>query len=377
VITNHWPGIQTEFGDQLQVLFINVATQDGIGIMRAALEAMNIPSGGVPMLIIGDQVLVGSLDIPQQTPGIVRAGLDAGGIGYPPIPGIDMVFEQALAQAEAAESQATDEAGVTETEATPSVNAPVELSASDSAANNVAVGVLIALLISLVTVLAAGAERFFLKSGALLALIRGAAGQTVLFVLALVGFVLAGTLFIGSAGDAAVLVLSGIVAVIFALVALALVFKWMPRLTRAQIVPLMVIAGLIVASYLAYVEVTASDATCGAIGDCNAVQQSPYASVMGIPVGVLGIAGYIAILLLWAFRKPQAGWADALLLVVALFGVAFSTYLTYLEPFVIGATCTWCLLSAITMLALLWIVAPAGWKAIVPSAGLDGDQAAA
>mgnify|MGYP001455845721 CR=1 FL=1 len=98
VITNHWPGIQSEFGDQLQVLFINVATQDGIGIMRAALQAMGIESSGVPMLVIGDQVLVGSLDIPQQTPGIVRAGLAAGGIGYPPIPGIDQIFEQALAQ---------------------------------------------------------------------------------------------------------------------------------------------------------------------------------------------------------------------------------------------------------------------------------------
>lgn len=377
VITNHWPGIQSEFGDQLQVLFINVATQDGIGIMRAALQAMGIESSGVPMLVIGDHVLVGSLDIPQQTPGIVRAGLAAGGIGYPPIPGIDEVFEQALAQGEAAEAQATDEAGVTETEAAPTVSAPVDLSAADSAANTVAIGLLIALLISLITVLAAGAERFFLKSGALLHLIRGAAGQAILFVLALVGLILAVTLLAGSSGDPAVLVLSGVVALIFALVALALVFKSMPRLTRAQIVPMMVIAGLIVAGYLAYVEVTASDATCGAIGDCNAVQQSPYASVMGLPVGVLGIIGYVVILVLWALRKPQAGWVDALLLLVALFGVAFSTYLTYLEPFVIGATCTWCLLSAVTMLALLWILAPAGWKAIMPSAGLDDDQAAA
>lgn len=35
--------------------------------------------------------------------------------------------------------------------------------------------------------------------------------------------------------------------------------------------------------------------------------------------------------------------------------VLFSIYLTFLEPFVIGATCAWCLTSAILMTALLWL----------------------
>jgi uncharacterized membrane protein len=37
------------------------------------------------------------------------------------------------------------------------------------------------------------------------------------------------------------------------------------------------------------------------------------------------------------------------------FGLAFSIYLTFLEPFVIGATCAWCLTSAIVMTALFWL----------------------
>jgi uncharacterized membrane protein len=37
------------------------------------------------------------------------------------------------------------------------------------------------------------------------------------------------------------------------------------------------------------------------------------------------------------------------------FGTLFSIYLTFLEPFVIGATCAWCLTSAIIMTALLWL----------------------
>ena len=45
---------------------------------------------------------------------------------------------------------------------------------------------------------------------------------------------------------------------------------------------------------------------------------------------------------------------------MAAFGVLFSVYLTFLEPFVIGATCAWCLTSAILMTALFWLsLAPA------------------
>ena len=43
---------------------------------------------------------------------------------------------------------------------------------------------------------------------------------------------------------------------------------------------------------------------------------------------------------------------------------AFSAYLTFLEPFVIGATCMWCIGSALAMLGLLWLTAEPGWAAI-------------
>jgi hypothetical protein len=44
-----------------------------------------------------------------------------------------------------------------------------------------------------------------------------------------------------------------------------------------------------------------------------------------------------------------------LLPAVVAFGVLFSGYLTFLEPFVIGAVCMWCVSSAVVMLALLWV----------------------
>ncbi|NQV07202.1 hypothetical protein HQ535_11680 [bacterium] len=45
-------------------------------------------------------------------------------------------------------------------------------------------------------------------------------------------------------------------------------------------------------------------------------------------------------------------------------GTAFSIYLTFLEPFVIGATCAWCLTSALVVTGLLWLTASDGWESL-------------
>ena len=124
------------------------------------------------------------------------------------------------------------------------------------------------------------------------------------------------------------------------------------------IIPLLSIVGLGVASYLSYVEITSSVAVCGPVGNCNSVQQSPYAHLFGIiPIGILGIAGYVAILASWLFREyGHPYWYKYCTLAIwgmAWFGVLFSIYLTFLEPFVIGATCAWCITSAIIMTLIL------------------------
>ncbi|MDX9956304.1 MAG: vitamin K epoxide reductase family protein, partial [Anaerolineae bacterium] len=81
-----------------------------------------------------------------------------------------------------------------------------------------------------------------------------------------------------------------------------------------------------------------------------------------LPIAVLGLSGYIAIGAAWVVarwsRPPWANLAQLALAGMVWFGVAFSIYLTFLEPFVIGATCAWCLTSAVIMTALLWLVAP-------------------
>jgi uncharacterized membrane protein len=125
------------------------------------------------------------------------------------------------------------------------------------------------------------------------------------------------------------------------------------------IILLLCALGLFVAAYLSYVETTHTSAACGPVGDCNSVQQSSYAYVFGIiPIGVLGLIGYAALLLIWIiWVHGPAGWRNKSAIagwIVAGLGMLFSSYLTFLEPFVIGATCAWCLTSAVIMTLILW-----------------------
>jgi len=87
--------------------------------------------------------------------------------------------------------------------------------------------------------------------------------------------------------------------------------------------------------------------------DCGIVNKSPYAMVQGtgIPVAILGIAGYLLMGAL-AWRR-----AYRLLLVVALAGLAFSLYLAHIEAHILGVWCIYCVISLgdislITVLAL-------------------------
>jgi uncharacterized membrane protein len=128
----------------------------------------------------------------------------------------------------------------------------------------------------------------------------------------------------------------------------------------SDLIPVLSVLGLGVALYLTYVETQQVAAVCGPVGDCNAVQASPYAELFGVlPVGLLGAGGYVAVIVAWAagrFAPPDsaiAGLAPMLLLAMALFGVLFSIYLTYIELFVILAVCIWCLTSAVLMTIIM------------------------
>ena len=129
------------------------------------------------------------------------------------------------------------------------------------------------------------------------------------------------------------------------------------------------VGGLAVAGYLAFVESTQAQVICGPSKGCSDVQNSKYAVLFGIlPVGVLGVMGYLAILAGWTiWQYGPAGlkkWGSLAIWGCSLFGVFFSAYLTFLEPFVIGATCMWCILSAVFMILLLLISTPPAQEAM-------------
>lgn len=340
VINNHWGGIQAEFGDQLRVIFIDVQRAEGAQLMQITRQALSVEARGVPMLIIGEHVLIGSQQIPNQTAAIVRAGLANGGIAIPPIPEIAQVFAQIDANH-----------AVTVETAAPAFSMASILSDS---ANIIAIAVLIALIASLLLVLAA---RLIPTLGTLL---EGNLPPTALLLTIATAIALSSSLLFGSDRlSVTILTLSMNGALI--VVMIHLFNNWSLRRLPEHALPLLLFTGVIVASYLSYVEMTASEATCGIMGQCNVVQQSAYARLWIVPIGVIGIAGYLAMGIVWAFRQRFA-YAIPLLFMMIVVGILFSAYLTFLEPFVIGATCVWCLISALIMLALLWLIAPRVWR---------------
>jgi uncharacterized membrane protein len=134
------------------------------------------------------------------------------------------------------------------------------------------------------------------------------------------------------------------------------------------VIPLLALAGIAVSTYLSFVELTQTEAFCGPVGDCNSVQQSKYAALFGIlPIGLLGIFGYSLILITWLITvigpKQVRPYSMFLSWILSFFGMLFSIYLTFLEPFVIGATCMWCITSAI-IISLLLLATTGGAKAL-------------
>jgi uncharacterized membrane protein len=135
-------------------------------------------------------------------------------------------------------------------------------------------------------------------------------------------------------------------------------------------IPITVIGGLAVSGYLSFVEVKNTGVACGPLlPGCSDVQNSPYAKLFGVlPVGEFGFMGNIAVLaawIAWQFGSMNIKkMATLALWGMCVFGVLFSIYLTFLEPFVIGATCMWCIASAVIMILLLLASTPAAQQAL-------------
>lgn len=112
------------------------------------------------------------------------------------------------------------------------------------------------------------------------------------------------------------------------------------------------VLGAGVAAYLTYVHYAGIKPVCSLGGGCEKVQASTYAKLAGVPVALLGLLSYLAVLGLLAARRRDE-LARLLALAITLVGFGFSAYLTYRELFTIDAVCQWCVSSAVIMMLLL------------------------
>ena len=128
------------------------------------------------------------------------------------------------------------------------------------------------------------------------------------------------------------------------------------------------LAGLGVSIYLTVAHFTESAlAGCSESGaiNCIKVTTSPQSYVFGIPVAVLGLAFYVAMVALmspWAWRSTRRE-IHLIRLASLVVGIGFVLYLLYAELFTIGAICLYCTsVHAITFVLFgLTVFAAAAW----------------
>ena len=119
--------------------------------------------------------------------------------------------------------------------------------------------------------------------------------------------------------------------------------------------------GLLIASYLAIVEVGGGVPSCGPLHGCETVAQSEYARIGGIPVAVFGVILSLVLLTfaLWWIRTDNPRLLD-FHYGLSLIGVIFEVYFLSLQIFVIKALCIWCTLYGLSLVAR-FAVAMAIW----------------
>ena len=118
-------------------------------------------------------------------------------------------------------------------------------------------------------------------------------------------------------------------------------------------VALVAAAGVAVAGYLTYVHYRPAALICTGGGGCEAVQESSYAEIAGIPVALLGLLAYIAVLGLVAWDSELARTLAA---TIALSAVGFAVYLVVVQAFVIEEWCVWCLVNDLVVVPLLAVL---------------------
>jgi uncharacterized membrane protein len=113
-------------------------------------------------------------------------------------------------------------------------------------------------------------------------------------------------------------------------------------------IAVLALAGVAVTSYLVYSRYTGTRLVC-TTGGCETVQHSRYAKAAGVPVAILGLIAYLALLVTALSSRVEAAAIGA---AIALGGLAFAVYLIVIQVAVIDAICQWCIISDAILAAL-------------------------
>jgi len=140
-----------------------------------------------------------------------------------------------------------------------------------------------------------------------------------------------------------------------------LFYSWYMKTTQrtksifAWIFTVVAMAGLLDAVYLSVKHYTGNFG-CSVTAGCEVVTTSEYATILGIPLSVLGVAYYgtqLILSLIYIAKRNDAVMRLAGWFTVA--GLLASSFFVYLQLFVIDAICFYCMISAGTS-TLLFII---------------------
>jgi uncharacterized membrane protein len=120
----------------------------------------------------------------------------------------------------------------------------------------------------------------------------------------------------------------------------------------SQLTFALVILGLLVSIYMTIFKITSNENMCVGSKDCSIVNASRYSEINNIPVAVIGVGGYTALLAILLLER-RLGFikqnATMLFFALSLIGFFFTVYLIFVEIVLIKAYCPFCITSQVAM----------------------------
>jgi vitamin-K-epoxide reductase (warfarin-sensitive) len=129
------------------------------------------------------------------------------------------------------------------------------------------------------------------------------------------------------------------------------------------LIAMLALSGVAVSSVSLYHHYGTSQTAYCDLGEnfnCDIVNRSAYSAILGVPVALIGMIGYVALLLLATFYRDEAQ-TPARLTLASMAGLGFALYLTYIEGFVLAAWCVLCL-SSLALIFCISVLSSVLWR---------------